>query len=439
LTQGRFKVQGQPVTLTGKLPLGPDSWRELSEKRPPDWKKASARIQIRNAALMAFEPLFPTILAPEGRLNLDVSLLPGGKLSGQMRLQDARTRPLGELGPVRHINVDLQILDRVIRLKSATAEISASTIKLAGQGDLSGSQWLHGELPPFVLTVYGTNVPLARETEAVVRSDFQLAVTKTNDAPPIITGLARLRDSFFLADLSALIPGKVASPTRRPPYFSIEDPFVADWRLAVSVQGTRFLKVRTPIFNGEVSANLKVQGTLKDPIALGDLRIDSGAVRFPFASLEVQQGLVTLTSDDPYHPQLAVSATSKQFGYDIRMQVSGPVDAPVIQFSSTPPLSSEQILLMVSAGQLPQGTFTLTPQQRAQTVAMFFGRDLLTKLGVGDQGQARLTVESGEEISQQGRPTYHVEYKLSDRWSLVGEYDRFGDFNAGFKWRILSR
>src|SRR5262249_58187284 len=104
------------------------------------------------------------------------------------------------------------------------------------------------------------------------------------------------------------------------------------------------------------------------------------------------------------------------------------VDAPVIQFTSTPPLSSEQILLMVTAGQLPQGTFTLTPQQRAQTVAMFFGRDLLTKLGVGDQGQARLTVESGEEISQQGRPTYRVEDRLSDRWTLMGEYVRFGDF-----------
>jgi len=58
---------------------------------------------------------------------------------------------------------------------------------------------------------------------------------------------------------------------------------------------------------------------------------------------------------------------------------------------------------------------------------------------VGDQSQERLTIKSGEEISDQGRPTYHVEYKLTEHWSLVGEYDRFGDFNAGFKWRILSR
>ena len=46
---------------------------------------------------------------------------------------------------------------------------------------------------------------------------------------------------------------------------------------------------------------------------------------------------------------------------------------------------------------------------------------------------------SGEQISEQGRPTYHVEYKLTPRWYVVGEYDRFGDFNAGLKWRIYSK
>jgi len=439
LTKGRLVVQDQLVSVTGELPLGAQFWRELKEHKAPDWNKVSGRVQVRHAKLAAFQPLFPQVLAPEGRLDLDLAVLPGLNFGGQMRLEDARTRPLGDFGPIRHINVDMSFHQRALRLDQATAELSGAGVTLKGQADLRGNNWLKGEPPPFVLALYGTNVPLVRQPEAVVRSDFELAVTKTNGAPPLITGLARLRDSFFLADLSALIPGKVAGPNRRPPYFSIEEPAVADWRLGVSVQGERFMKVRTPLFNGEVSANLKLQGTLKDPIALGDLRINSGSVRFPFGSLEVQQGLVNLTSQDPYRPQLSVSAASKQFGYDIRMDVSGPVDAPVIQFNSTPPLSSEQILLMVTAGQLPQGTFTLTPQQRAQTVALFFGRDLLSKLGVGDQGQQRLTVRSGEEISEQGRPTYHIEYRLSKRWFLVGEYDRFGDYNAGFKWRILSR
>ena len=224
-----------------------------------------------------------------------------------------------------------------------------------------------------------------------------------------------------------------------PPFFSIDNPTLADWRLAATVEGVRWLKVRTSLFNGEVSANLHLQGSLKEPVVLGGLKIDSGVVHFPFSSLQLQQGLVTLTSQDPYRPQLLVRAASKQFGYDIHMEVTGTVDAPVIQFTSNPSLSSEQILLMLTAGQMPQGTFTLTPQQRAQTMALFLGGDLLSKLGLGDQTQERFIIRSGEEITEQGRPTYHVEYKLSDRWYLVGEYDRFGDFNAGFKWRIYSK
>ena len=94
---------------------------------------------------------------------------------------------------------------------------------------------------------------------------------------------------------------------------------------------------------------------------------------------------------------------------------------------------------MLTAGELPKNEFSLTAQQKAQTVAIFFGRDLLSRVGVGDQGEERLSVRSGEEISERGTPTYTIEYKLSNRWTLVGEYDRFNDFNAGLKWRVYSK
>jgi translocation and assembly module TamB len=356
-----------------------------------------------------------------------------------MEIAGARTRPLGNFGSIRDINVHLRFDERALKLQSATASLSGAPLLLAGEVDLRGTEWLHGVIPPFHFTMRGSHVPLAREPEFIVRSDLDLAVDKTNNAPAVISGTANLRDSFYLSDLQLLAPGKVTTADLRPPYFSIDEPAVAAWRLALNVQGERFLKVRTTLFNGEISASLKLVGTLQDPTALGDLKIDSGTVRFPFASLDVQQGLITLTSQDPYHPQVSLTAASKQYGYDIHMTVSGPGDAPIIQFTSTPPLSSEQILLMVTAGQLPQGTFNLTSQQRAETLALFLGRDLLAKLGIGDQGQQRFILHSGEEISEQGKPTYRVEYKLTDRWSLVGEYDRFGDFNAGFKWRVYSK
>ncbi len=438
LTTGHLLVQSQPVDFTASLPLGAAFWERLRHKQAPDWAQATARLRVDDAELAAFEPLFPTILTPQGNLNVDLALAPGGKLTGDLEIQRARTRPLSTFGPIRDINLHMQLTGDRLNLRSATAKISSAPISATGQAELIGTNWFR-QVPPFEVTLQGNNVPLARQPDAIVRGDLMLGITKSNTGPPTITGSVRLRDSYYLSDLAALVPGKVAAPERRPPYFSITDPALADWRLAVDVTGARFLQVRSPIFSGEVSCTLKLQGTLEDPIALGDVKIDSGLVRFPFGSLDVQQGLVNLTSQDPYHPQLAVTAASKQFGYDIRMQLTGPVDAPVIQFTSSPPLSSEQILLMVTAGEMPQGTFTLSSQQRAQTVALFLGRDVLSKLGLGDQAQQRLTIRSGEQITEQGRPTYNVEYKLTDRWSVTGEYDRFGDYNAGVKWRIFSR
>src|SRR5207245_6911883 len=130
------------------------------------------------------------------------------------------------------------------------AGVGGATVTAAGQADLRGWEWL--TVPPFEFALRGTNVPLSRQSEVIVRSDLDLAVTKTNGAPALISGTARLRDSFFLRDLADLVPGNVASTERRPPYFSIPNPPLADWRLAIRVNGERFLKVRTPIFNGEV-------------------------------------------------------------------------------------------------------------------------------------------------------------------------------------------
>src|SRR5207248_6137800 len=172
-----------------------------------------------------------------------------------------------------------------------------------------------------------------------------------------------------------------------------------------------------PLFRGLVSADLKLTGTLKDPIALGNLKIESGVVQLPFANLEATEGFVTLTSDNPYRPQLLFTASSRNAGYDVKMHVTGPADQPVVQFSSSPPLISEQIVLMLTAGVLPRNESSPSLSQRAGTVALFFGKNLLSQFGLGGQGD-RLTVRTGEEITDTGRPTYHVEYKLSNRWYL---------------------
>jgi translocation and assembly module TamB len=120
------------------------------------------------------------------------------------------------------------------------------------------------------------------------------------------------------------------------------------------------------------------------------------------------------------------------------MEISGPADQPVVQFSAIPGLSSEEIVLMLTTGQIPRGAgVTATTQQRAEGLALFVGKNVLSDFGLG--GGDRLTFHSGRDISESGRPTYDLEYKLTDRWSLIGEYDRFDQYNLNLKWRVYSR
>ena len=199
------------------------------------------------------------------------------------------------------------------------------------------------------------------------------------------------------------------------------------------------MRVRTPVFRGVLSANFKLAKTLAEPMAIGEAKIPSGQIQFPFGNLSIEQGIVSLTSEEPYRPQLLITAGARLYGYDVQMEVSGFADEPTIKFTSVPTLNSEAILLMLTAGELPKRELSISKQQKAARLALFLGRDLIGRLGGDEASAERLTIRSGEDISEQGKATYAVEYKLTDRWSAVGEYDRFNAVNAGLKLKVFSR
>jgi translocation and assembly module TamB len=90
-------------------------------------------------------------------------------------------------------------------------------------------------------------------------------------------------------------------------------------------------------------------------------------------------------------------------------------------------------------GAAPSNEITKSATQRVANIGLFLSQSLLSSLGT-DAGEAdRLSFVSGEKISRQGKETYDIEYKLSDRWTLTGERNEFDEYNAGVKWRVFPR
>jgi translocation and assembly module TamB len=248
-----------------------------------------------------------------------------------------------------------------------------------------------------------------------------------------------MHDGLFVQDVRGLVPkGGGGGPSRRPPYFSVNVPPFDKWRLDVTLEGDRFLRARTTLFNGIASMKFRLTGALADPRAIGMVRVDSGQVLFPFAKFSLEDATVRLTEENPFDPQLAIFGTSRRYGYDLKLELTGTASVPNLVFTSSPPLTSEQVLLLVMAGQTPKNEVSYTTTQKFRQIGTFFGQSLLNSLG-GGGGEDRLTISSGERISRQGRETYSVEYNLDKRWSLIGEYDEFDEYNAGLKWLAIPK
>ena len=427
------KVAGQEVRASGRLPV--KDWAALAAN-PAALAEADgeARIEIPDADVAALTRLAPAYLSPTGKLQVDVSLKPGGQLYGFIRLKDAATRPLGPLGILQSIGAEIEFAGRTVKLNNVQASTGGRLVILTGTVDLPV-----GKPARLDLALRGEKLPFVRKAGLLVRGDIDLRIVTDAKGVTKISGGTRLSDSLFLMDVRALMPtgGPRNAPGRRPPYFAVEMAPFNDWQLDVTVDGDKFLRLRTPLFTGVASAHFRLSGTLGDPRVTGEATINQGQVLLPFANFVVRQGSVRITAADPFEPRIALVGTSRRYGYDLRMEISGTTDKPQITFFSTPTLESEQVLLMVMAGETPQNEINYTGRERATRLGTYLGQSLLNELGADPSSGEKLSINVGERVSEQGRETYGVEYELSPRWSLVGEYDEYDEYNLGVKWRVL--
>ncbi|RKX35941.1 MAG: hypothetical protein DRP71_02000 [Verrucomicrobia bacterium] len=435
LDESSIRVEGEKLQIQGEIPLGIDRWRKLiGEGEMPDYRDATLNLRAENAQVRAFARFLPSVLGPSGTLDMDVTLLPGRRFDGYVTLEDAALRPIRPFGTMQEIGARVEFRDRTIHCRQVSAVIGGQKIGVSGE-----FSWDEEGRMEYDFTVKGSKVPFVREPGLVIRSDLDLRLAGSRNGDVLLSGDLRLMDSLFVADLNSLLSGSVDSPSRRPPYFSIDtEPFAA-WQLDLKVAGPKFLRVETPVFKGVFSAEFALTGTLEQPKALGDIRVDSGRVEFPFATLKLDSGTMSIREENPYDIALDLVARSRVFGFDVTMLVEGWSSSPRLVFESEPNLGSDAVLLMLTTGEIPRRSGYYSMQQRMTKLAVYLGRSLLLEFGIGSGGEDRFVIESGADISLKGRETYSVELILTEDWSLVGGYDEFDSYNGGVKWKVFSR
>ena len=401
------------------------------------WELTRFELKVPPSKLTPMRYFAPQLLSTGGELEADLKGSIGNGIEGFLKVTGVNTRAVFPFGSLRDVSADLEFTQSQANLNTISAHIGREPVVVTGSVDYRN--WAD---PNFQISISGNDLPLIRKPGLLLRSDLDLNIENGRAAETAITGTVTMKDGLFLLNRSTLMAGGSAggkTASTRPPFFAVDVPPLSNWDLNIEVKGDRFIRIKTPAADGALSIDMKLLGKLREPYSTGRVEFDEGNLFFPFSSFGIEYGVVELPIDDPYSPTIEILGTSRRFGYDIAVEISGSAYDPQVHFSSSPPLSSEQIMLMVMAGENPEGMFDYSGVQRVSKLGSYISKGLFSNGGSDSNFFNRISFESGENLSEQGKETMEIEYQLDDRFQLVGEYDEYDFWNAGLRWRIFQR
>jgi len=381
-----------------------------------------------------------------------------GALAAEVRLTGSMSDPV-VVGNVRLSNGSVKLgaalpalagleLDLVLGGQRVTIRTAHGTF---GGGDISwtGFVAIDGPEPVLDLAVTGKSVPLVRSAEVSLRSDVELSI-RGPWHQLALSGTAALREARFeqrldLDTLRSLFVSKSGDggssgilelpPIREAPFDAMT--------LELDVHSDKPVRVRTPLLQAELLTRFAVRGTGAAPTLAGSLDLVAGRVALPASKLDITRGRVDFDADDPGRARIDVAAEGRVSGYEVRARVTGTTDDPVVELTSIPPATHEDLALLLLAGRQPGSRGLGLDQDRVfGEVATHVARDIAYEW-FGDAGENfadRIELSTGGDVTQTGADTIEVRFRLSgpSRGAgrtvyLRGERDIYDRVNMGVR------
>lgn len=383
----------------------------------------------------------------------DVSLL-GGEIRGSVSL----TGSPDELTP----DGELRVVDGLAKLAPTLPAVSGLTGSVSFDArtivvsDLSG---LMGKAPVVVngeaglpedstpyarLSIFGENALLARTPDLRARADLDLELN--SDA-----GESRVRGAVTVTDVRYTRPvqlfslgTRAASPTEGVELFAIDAAWARSVALDVRLLADQTITIANNLYEGPLSADLRVRGTAAVPRAEGRLFTASGTITLPTASLEVEDMEVVFPADASFDPSLRLSARTRVQGYRMSVSAEGQIPNVEIRIVSSPPLPTDEALVLLTTGRrASELEFTADVSQTLTAVGTVIGRSFLNRLAESTSEDARGFLDRLEFEIERSQASgllgdIDVEYQLADgaRWHLLFERGEEDDYSVQLAWRV---
>ncbi|MFC1549386.1 translocation/assembly module TamB domain-containing protein [Nitrospirota bacterium] len=303
---------------------------------------------ISDASLLPFARYLPAVSQLRGNSRIDIKLVgPWEKpeMSGDIEIADASVAFKGIPQRLSSINSHIVLDKGKVLVKHASAKVGGGDVQVSGNLALNGFR------------VEDINL------EALIRSVSARLSTHFNtdlDGYLLLAGDADGQDlSGEIAVTGALYREKMdwramlLGGKREVPKGSIQ------WRenvkLSIRLYGHENISVDNNLANAPLRGDLFVKGTLASPLLIGRVEAVGGKVFFRNSDLDIVSATADYSDTSPGRPVVNMSARTDIRGYEIWLNMQGQADRMDLEMASDPPLDDNEILALLTYGDIGSG------------------------------------------------------------------------------------
>ena len=357
--KGRFAAgRAAEISLSGRMPYG---FRQGVGGRltlGDGSGEGVARLNVSKLDLGLLRPYFGGGVALGGVLSGNVSWAIGSssmEFNGGLGLMNGRLKIPGGVPVVENIDLGLDFDGseaRIIRCRGTMG---------GGEFQLSGGLFLEDlGNPGLKLEAEGRRLLIYRGAEGRASANVSLRVEGTWQGGKV-EGNVELVDSriFRRLEITPRLAGaggeQVEKKSWPAAWWPRRDARWALWALDLEVGSAGPVLMGEDASEGgpgELWPDLKVVGSLGEPVLRGDIRIKNSSFALPATTMKVEEGLFFFEEGVPWVPRVDFRGRAKVAGYNVVLDFTGRIDRRRLFVMSEPSLAEEEIVDLLNYGKI---------------------------------------------------------------------------------------
>ncbi len=443
--RARFGGSGSNMSITGTVALADAGTNDLA---------IDGRVNLSLLNLFTKDTFFAGFADTQVRI-----LGPNKAISGSANFVNASVATF--LGSDRftadRVKARVIFTSNQVEVEEAVGYLGGGRFTGSGGGVLDGFS-----VASFRFGLNGTNVTVPLPKDFTTTGDAQLEITgirpaKNDNLQLTIGGRVFARRSVYSKDidLANLVSG------RRAPQLSGGAGAIAPPQFDnLVIEGRDALIVRNNIADLTASVSLVLSGDTNSPRLSGRISANSGTIFFRKDRYEVQRGVLEFPPETAIEPVINLQAESEIAGYQVFVNLNGPLkDSELLSATvrSSPALPQADVVSLITTGSLTNTaggiptlaqtgintaaeilTDTIINNPARRATDKLFGLNVFeidplisgqqlnpsARLTVGRQINNNLRVTYATNLSQDQNQVLALEYRVSNRLSVVAQYEQ---------------